>query len=339
MSACGSDAGRDPPPAQRELLTQIVGEPRSLIAADAIDDTTLLRPIDFAVRSSMIAVLDRSGPTIRILDLEGRLLRVIGRRGDGPGELRAPGGIALSQGGEIAVADPPNRRISLFDTSGALIAEWPVAGRLGPLRFDTAGRMHADRQGSAGGDRVPGAPTIHVLASGQSVLAYGEYEASDDTFGERMLNEARLAPIADGGTWVLYPYRGLVQAYGHDGALVRTIRLPDPIGRPREGPFTEESAITAGAPPAIAVVRMPVADDVAVDASGRVFVVALQMPEGEGLFSELSVYSPAGELLGRQRLARRARRIAIEGDLLYALRESQSTVGIDVYPVLGRTGS
>jgi hypothetical protein len=119
------------------------------------------------------------------------------------------------------------------------------------------------------------------------------------------------------------------------------VSLPDPEGRDRAGPFTETLPGGQG----VVVVRLPVADDVAVDADGHVHVVVFQTPDGTRPYSELLTYTPEGILVARTRLERVARRIAADGHVLYALRDPHlADPGIDVHglprrsPAERRTG-
>lgn len=80
-------------------------------------------------------LLDGQIPAVRVFTPEGSYLRTLGRNGDGPGEFSQPdGGIAVLSDGRLAVRDPGNARLQLFDpASGEPIATWPVV----PSGFST----------------------------------------------------------------------------------------------------------------------------------------------------------------------------------------------------------
>jgi hypothetical protein len=65
--------------------------------------------------------LDAREATIRVFDPLGNVVRSIGRRGQGPGEFNAPTGLAFGPEGQLFVYDPQVRRVTVFDTTGALI--------------------------------------------------------------------------------------------------------------------------------------------------------------------------------------------------------------------------
>lgn len=68
-----------------------------------------------------IAIGDGSEGIVRIHASTGRLLKIIGRRGDGPGEFQDPRFPKFDRTGRLHVADPQLRRISVFDTDGRLL--------------------------------------------------------------------------------------------------------------------------------------------------------------------------------------------------------------------------
>src|SRR5688500_7027246 len=85
------------------------------IVRDTSDaDTTLLRPVAIAVARGAIAIGDEAAPNLRILSETGALVTVLGRKGDGPGELRDISGVEIWGDTVFDVADSRNRRIVSF---------------------------------------------------------------------------------------------------------------------------------------------------------------------------------------------------------------------------------
>ncbi len=72
------------------------GPPESLLGrvkqATLLDDTT-------------VAILDQTGQDIRLFSVKGRHLGTIGRKGEGPGEFRAPQAIVQSPSGDLLISD------------------------------------------------------------------------------------------------------------------------------------------------------------------------------------------------------------------------------------------
>jgi len=307
--------GPRPHPASGPVSLLYVG---SVPGTNAAADTVLLMPSTVAAARGVLAVADAATPDVRLLRQDGALLLRLGRKGQGPGEFLEVRGVALAPDGRIAATDPRNRRVSVFAPDGALRLEIPLhAGRLGEPAFDARGRLHIDRSGPVRPGQPAGGPTVGVHSpDGPFLFGYGDYRPSTDPFADAFENEARFAPDPEGGMWLLYAYRGTATLY-RDGKPVREIRAPPPRGRPVSGPYTEP---VPGYPGAVAIVRMPAAHDIATDDEGRVYLLVFHTPPGEPASAELFAYAPDGRPLGSAPLARPARRIAVGGARLYALR-------------------
>lgn len=87
---------------------------------------TLNRPTGLArdAQRGRIYVSDTHAHDVKVFDDEGRLLEVIGRRGEGEGELNFPTHISFG-GDKLYVADSMNARVQIFDAQGK------AAGTLG----------------------------------------------------------------------------------------------------------------------------------------------------------------------------------------------------------------
>ncbi|MCX8045059.1 MAG: NHL repeat-containing protein [Desulfobacterota bacterium] len=77
-----------------------------------------LQPSDVAVARHRIYVADGVNHCIKVFDEHGSFLTSIGGKGDAPGKLNSPLGIALGTDGTLYVADSGNRRIQIFTASG-----------------------------------------------------------------------------------------------------------------------------------------------------------------------------------------------------------------------------
>jgi hypothetical protein len=121
-------------------------------------------------RDGTIWVADRV-PIIRIYDAQGRFVRNVGRKGAGPGEYEAIGGMRALPDGRVALWDNRNQRITVFTPTGDLAATHLVASGL--FSDDV---FQVDRDGifyvrSTVGRLVPGVPWdfgwIRVSPSGK----------------------------------------------------------------------------------------------------------------------------------------------------------------------------
>lgn len=59
---------------------------------------------------------------------DGKVVRVLGRRGGGPGEFNGPGLIALTRGDSVLIADGATGRFSVFDGSWKFARQMPMGG-------------------------------------------------------------------------------------------------------------------------------------------------------------------------------------------------------------------
>jgi len=141
-----------------------------------------------------LLVVDNDNHCVKEIDAAGQLVRRIGRRGSGPGEMNYPATVALAAAGEMAVVDVLNARVDVFDREGralrAIGSQGVVAGKFyrpKGVAMDRSGRLHVgdsftgliqafglDGQligvwGTAGGQphRLKSPATILADASGQ----------------------------------------------------------------------------------------------------------------------------------------------------------------------------
>ncbi len=92
-------------------------------------DTTMLGRIIAltAAPDGRVFASDRQALTVRVFDSLLRPIALWGREGSGPGELREPdGGLAVLSDGRVAVRDPGNARVQLFDDGGHSAGTWPL---------------------------------------------------------------------------------------------------------------------------------------------------------------------------------------------------------------------
>lgn len=109
-----------------------------------------------------IYVFDTQVPVIRLFNGGGRFIRNVGRAGAGPGEYRNVQGMRMRPNSELAVWDPNNARITLFDSTGRYLRDHRLPGGafFGEEAFgvDTAGNYYvkiADmKRAAASGEEV-----------------------------------------------------------------------------------------------------------------------------------------------------------------------------------------
>jgi sugar lactone lactonase YvrE len=83
--------------------------------------------VGFDANAQELYVVDVSRHDIKVLDREGRLLRILGRRGLAPGEFNFPSDVVVD-GGVIWVVDTGNQRVQSLTPTGEPIATFAQAG-------------------------------------------------------------------------------------------------------------------------------------------------------------------------------------------------------------------
>jgi hypothetical protein len=83
------------------------------------EEDYLYNPSDIEVdlSRSLIYIADSGNDRVLVFDFDGKLQKIIGRKGQGPGEFSNPTGLDVLEDGTLAVADSNNNRIQLFDKS------------------------------------------------------------------------------------------------------------------------------------------------------------------------------------------------------------------------------
>ncbi|MFB6241077.1 MAG: response regulator, partial [Gemmatimonadota bacterium] len=240
-----------------------------------------------------ILVLDGDAARVAVLDSAGSLLRRVGRRGAGPGELRTPERVVAGQGGGVAV----------FERRPAVVHRWAAdgsyAGRSRPLNraTSTTSSAAAVRPLADWGPRLPegravrlvslassdpsaGRSAIHLADSagrlGPALVTWsreGTPSRLPEVFGARRSCTAGVGPGGEGRIVVARGDRYRIHVHDARGRLRHTIRRdvdPVPVDdglRDRALARFVEEATRAGAPPTVARdlrERLPVAESLPV---------------------------------------------------------------------------
>ena len=94
-----------------------------------------------------IYVVDAQVPELRSYGPDGVFKGIIGRPGEGPGEIKRPnGGLAVLADGRVLVRDPGNARIQVYAASGEPLDTWAIRGGFNtstPFHQTAADKVHA----------------------------------------------------------------------------------------------------------------------------------------------------------------------------------------------------
>ncbi|HEU0054050.1 MAG TPA: 6-bladed beta-propeller, partial [Longimicrobium sp.] len=210
--------------------------------------------VDFALDElGRVWVADALRPELRVFDGRGTLVRTVGRRGAGPGELALVAGMDWDARGRLWVLDAGNARFAVYDTSGAALAThrrtatttvvpWPGG-------FDAEGRLY-----DTGSILGTGGALAEVVVRTDTALERA------DTFRlprfqpkmfETARSDARRREVAqvnvpftgtqvwrvdrDGGVWVAETERYRLERFDFGGRKTRAVeRESEPLSVTRE---------------------------------------------------------------------------------------------------------
>jgi hypothetical protein len=91
-----------------------------------------------------VFVLDKKAGNVKVFDQYGKFLKTIGRKGDGPGEFKAPDRCVLAPNNDLYIHDTENWKMHVFDANGTFRRQIPVRMPFfeGP-KFTSKGEMVA----------------------------------------------------------------------------------------------------------------------------------------------------------------------------------------------------
>ena len=97
-------------------------------AGKKADQRQLHEPRAIALAGEKVYIADTEAHRVLVLDLDGKIIRVWGAKGDRPGQFKSPAGIAVDELGRVYVADTGNHRIQVFDADGKLVRSFGAKG-------------------------------------------------------------------------------------------------------------------------------------------------------------------------------------------------------------------
>lgn len=192
-------------------------------------EAALTDPGSIAIgRNGIVVVSQPKEGVVRLFSSRGEPLRVIGRRGSGPGEFRSMIGIGI-RADSIWVSDPRQRRFSVFSLEGDLLDEisWPRFPHT-PLQPVANGSYAVVTTGQNGvlpfNPQLPW-PVITIDESGARMDTVAFVDVSSKQF--TIAGQQLISPIADGA----------LSGYTPDGRQLILVdrRIP---GNGRSGQFT-----------------------------------------------------------------------------------------------------
>lgn len=177
------------------------------------DQRLLHEPRAIALFGEKIYIADTDAHRVLVLDLNGKIVRTWGAKGDRLGQFRSPAGIAVDETGSVYVADTGNHRIQVFDGDGNLVRSFGVKGS-DPRQFSSPSGVAA-QQGflyvaDTGNSRVQ-VLTYEGIFMGQLTVKTGKDE---------MKEPAAVATDAQNRTYVLDAGGNNIRIFGPDGVQI-----------------------------------------------------------------------------------------------------------------------
>ncbi len=197
----------------QSLVAQAPGSPATVIAriegtggdlaAELVNPRSPIRTDD-----GRFVLVSPDPLEVRVYTADGKLQRVIGRAGEGPGEYRSAVHLRAWPGDSVLVISSATRRNSLFGLDGKLVREWPAEpAEFSSARISVLGNVvfSLDRVNGARGcaaaliaASVPAsAPLTEGLTDGFGRLwtrAVGSADWQIHTTGGRRVGSVRLPP-------------------------------------------------------------------------------------------------------------------------------------------------
>jgi len=101
---------------------------------DEMGEIRIFKPGRFTVDAQdNVYIQDESDMAIKVFDPQGKYLRTIGRKGNGPGEFENIGYLIVLPDGRLMVTDYGNRRTSFLDTEGKYLSSFQWRRSMGQV--------------------------------------------------------------------------------------------------------------------------------------------------------------------------------------------------------------
>jgi hypothetical protein len=189
------------------------------------DEAVLGRPVAMTLGPDGLYIADALDCAIKVFSGEGRFLRSFGRKGDGPGELNFPSGVAAA-GDAIVVADKLNFRIQIFDGEGR-----PRGGFKLPFAPDRILTLGPDRLLVTANPtgRKKGEKLLHILdLAGRSVWRGLEARTSSDPVFDAFRNMILVCRGEAGDFYVVFRSgERSISHFSGSGGLLGTVAVDE----------------------------------------------------------------------------------------------------------------
>jgi hypothetical protein len=258
-------------------------------------------PIDMAVDDAgRVYVLDNGNQRIQVFGPDGRYIRTIGRKGQGPGEFSDPNSIVIDREGHLYVLDDRQKRIQVFLTDGEMLKSIRV-GNLGIGRMRRLGSGALVVQsyiawGMSGAPKQKTLPKlVKLLAPDLEVrLEFGEPIDYGGEITNTAGNSWQFAVDEKDHIYLCFSNQNRIEKFSPEGQLLW--RADRELYFPAKMLQKGEQRITANSATYIAPKFNRVAVGIAADGAGRAWVVTCNRQiKKEEIVTTMVSGSPSGE--------------------------------------------
>ena len=317
----------DAPTAWTDSTSELVEEAR--FSGQDGTPSELGQPRSMAVDGEgRIYVVDDKPAAVKVFSPDGKLVRTIGREGEGPGEFRV--GFIAVRGAHLVLHDPRVARTSVFDTSGTFLRGWHSSCCYwADIQVDRQDRIYVPSMVAVRPGQKVGGSTAYVRWSLEGVALDTLWVPQRDPGktwtvelkrgGKSVMMMSTGVPFLPSMQLALHPDSGFVYGWNGDYRIVRSttgsdsVRLfgrnwtPDPIGDARRKAEVEsrvkQSAESYGEANVRAAFRLedlptslPAFMSLRADLAGRIWV--RRYPVADTTRSSFDVFDSTGAYLG-----------------------------------------
>ncbi len=316
------------------------------VEADTMETFAEVLAVD-ADGTGRIYVLDGQYQEIRVFNRDGDYVRTIGRTGGGPGEFRGAFGMSFDGDGRLWVADVPNARYSVFDTSGAFITVYRREVTRYGYRWEgghvASGALYDYTGVTVGEERKPALVRYDPVEGYADTVQLPEFDPPVFDFrNDEGLGSIAMMPFGSNLRWVIDP-RGYIWAgissefciyqISLAGDTLRAVQREfapvEVTGDEREAALDRIERSAQGRPVDASRIpsQKPAFDRFVVDEYGYLWVLPSRTAEQQGTFFD--VFDPEGTYLGQLHTdvdVWRYAQLIIRGDNIYTVATDELDV-------------
>ena len=276
---------------------------RTIGGLDAEENLSFYDPNDIVQDSAgNIYVLDSGNIRIQKLNSDGKFIKTIGRKGQGPGEFQAPESMDIDKQDNLFVFDFLRRRIEVFSSEGKPLntIKFPVAsaGYIRLLKPDQIVKGGAMDIGLQLGTLKKSPKLLEILnLNGKAIISFGEAKDYGDGNTTWWANMFRFDTDAEKNICLSFWRQNRVEKYAPDGKLIW--RADRPLNYRTD--VIEKGFVTSRGAHGPKMNAVAVA--VAADGKGRIWVITMrrQLTDEERALGSSVVTTDAG-VVSRKRV-------------------------------------